>query len=64
MTYEDTVKRLNYLIDRYETAKPVLRANGIYMCPACHKRTGINHSHCHWCGQKLLWKRTIKKGDD
>lgn len=34
--------------------RPV-KQNGIWLCPGCHKRVAMHHTHCHWCGKKMGW---------
>lgn len=44
------------LSEYYETpATPTKRGGGIYYCPACCRRIGVNNEHCHWCGKLLQW---------
>ena len=41
----------------YETGKqPVKMGENYFACPRCGKRTGYNHTHCHWCGQLMIWR--------
>lgn len=45
------------LYKKFLTGTPAIRVReGLWLCPNCKKRTGFNHSHCHWCGKKLAWK--------
>jgi hypothetical protein len=30
--------------------------DGTWHCPACRRRVGFHHTHCHWCGKKLDWR--------
>lgn len=47
------------LYKKFLTGTPAIRVReGLWVCPNCKKRTGFNHSHCHWCGKKLAWKGT------
>ena len=56
--YEAMAKHNREMIEKYEKEQPVIkRGVDFYQCPACGKRTGRNHSHCHWCGKKLGWNR-------
>ncbi|GEM_PF-879348 len=42
----------------YETGKqPVKMGENYFACPRCGKRTGYNHTHCHWCGQLMIGGR-------
>lgn len=56
--YEAMAKHNREMTEKYEKEQPVIkRGMDFYQCPACGKRTGRNHSHCHWCGKKLGWNR-------
>lgn len=64
--YEKAAKQASEVIQKYEFAEPVIeRGEDIYVCPVCGKRSQPGHTHCHWCGKKLLWSsvpRRIKAG--
>lgn len=48
-------KQNSQFIKQYRTpAKPKRDSKlGIYLCPTCNHRISENHSHCHWCGQRI-----------
>lgn len=56
--YKTMADAYTQMMTKYEKEQPVIkRGMDFYQCPACGKRTGRNHSHCHWCGKKLGWNR-------
>ena len=62
--YEKATEQAKELIQKYEVAEIVIqRETDVYVCPVCGRRTGYNHSHCHWCGKKLKWDKFAKIGD-
>lgn len=54
--YTGAVEMATRLVNQYETAaEPTKRGGGIFHCPACCRRIGVNNEHCHWCGKLLQW---------
>lgn len=61
--YEKVTGEVARLYEKYEQPQEPMTAVGVYLCPACRKRIYENHSHCHWCGQRLGWpgRKGIRK---
>lgn len=56
--YEKATAQTAELTLRYEMPeRAIKRQAGLYICPSCGKRTQSGHTHCHWCGKKLIWNR-------
>lgn len=56
--YEKATAQAAAMVQKYEQPEMTIkRADGIYTCPLCGKRTQVGHTHCHWCGKKLRWGR-------
>ena len=53
--YRKVSEEVARLYEKYEQPRQPMTAVGVYLCPACRKRIYENHSHCHWCGQRLGW---------
>lgn len=51
--YNAQAKTYQAMHKKYEVASKPIRKDGVLHCPECNHRVGPNHSHCHWCGQKL-----------
>ena len=51
--YNAQAKTYQAMHKKYEVARKPIRKDGVLHCPECNHRVGPNHSHCHWCGQKL-----------
>lgn len=54
--YHDLAQQYSDLVTRFCYEEKPVHRNGVWMCPACGRRTQHNHSHCHWCGKKLGWR--------
>ena len=39
---------------KYEVPSQPVKKDGVWHCPECNHRVDPHHSHCHWCGNKLL----------
>lgn len=56
--YEKATAQTSEMIERYEKAEMAVRRQaGLYTCPMCGKRAIPGHTHCHWCGKKMMWDR-------
>lgn len=53
--YNILVNQYRIMHKQYEVSSKPLHSDGVWLCPACNKRTSVNHSFCHWCGKKLRW---------
>lgn len=53
--YDLLAKQYQAMHEQYEVPKTATHKDGVWHCPRCHKRVGVNHTHCHWCGQKIKW---------
>lgn len=55
--YENVIGQIKALIEKYEqVAVPIKRDMNYYQCPACTSRIMFKHSHCHYCGKKMIWE--------
>lgn len=45
------------LVKRHRTEQRPQLSGDIYLCPTCGRRTRLNNSYCHSCGQRLGWSR-------
>ena len=39
---------------KYEVPSQPVKKDGVWHCPGCNHRVNPHHSHCHWCGTRLL----------
>ena len=39
---------------KYEVPSQPVKKDGVWHCPDCNHRVNPHHSHCHWCGTRLL----------
>ena len=39
---------------KYEVPSQPVKNDGVWHCPDCNHRVNPHHSHCHWCGTRLL----------
>ena len=39
---------------KFEVPDKPIKKDGVWHCPECNHRVDPHHSHCHWCGNKLL----------
>lgn len=53
--YNGQAKMIQKMLLHYETEDRPIRRDGVFLCPACGKRTSEWHSYCHICGKKLGW---------
>ena len=53
--YNGLAKQYQGLHERFEVPKKAAHADSVWHCPRCNKRVSFNHTHCHWCGQKIKW---------
>ena len=55
--YDKAAQLSGRLTSEYETAiKAVRMGENYFACPRCGKRVAYNHTHCHWCGQLMIWR--------
>ncbi len=63
--YVNQERQFLRLMEKYEKESPaIIKDVGFFQCPACRKRTGRNHTHCHWCGKKIGWGRRLGRCTD
>lgn len=55
--YHDLAKQYSDMISRFSYEDKPLKKNGVWLCPSCHRRVAVHHTHCHWCGKKMGWRR-------
>ena len=55
--YEKVAPEAARMSQHYETVAKPIHKSGVWVCPACGKKIPTNHSHCHWCGKKVGWKK-------
>lgn len=54
--YKSLAKQYQTMHLQYEIPSRPFHSDGVWHCPACNKKTAVNHSFCHWCGKRLKWR--------
>lgn len=54
--YRSLAKQYQAMHQKYEVAGVPSHSSGVWHCPACNRRTSMNHTRCHWCGKQLKWR--------
>ena len=43
-----------YTLSLHDALPISVKKDGVWHCPDCNHRVNPHHSHCHWCGTRLL----------
>ena len=55
--YHDLAKQYSDMLSRFSYEDKPVKKNGVWLCPSCHRRVTMHHTHCHWCGKKMGWRK-------
>lgn len=60
--YHDLAAQYSDMMTAFCYEDRPVRRNNVWLCPKCGKRVQYNHTHCHWCGKKMGWDGSQRKG--
>ena len=59
--YAGQAKMLKEMIIFHRQDEKPIKQDGVWLCPACHRRISEWHSYCHCCGKKVGWETVPKR---
>lgn len=60
--YHDLAAQYSDMMTAFCYEDRPVRRNNVWLCSKCGKRVQYNHTHCHWCGKKMGWDGSQRKG--